>query len=131
MAVMTLEALEPRVLRWRYPSRGANARREGDGMTRPDGGAFKQAAFRQVSTGHVVRTGPFHDLSLLPDGEDANLDDWEAGFTDGCGSFFTRREAAAAIGVSGSLESRSYFAGDATPTLEAGHDQSWKHRRAA
>lgn len=74
----------------------------------PDEGAFMQAAFRKCSTGHVVRTGAFHDLSLLPDGEDADLDDWEAGFTDSCGRFFTRREAAAAIGVSGSLESRSY-----------------------
>lgn len=100
-------------------------------MTGPDKGAFTQAAFRQCSTGHVVRTGAFHDLFLLPDGEDANLDDWEAGFTDSCGSFFTRRDAAAAIGVSGSLESRSYFAGEATPTLEAGRNESWKDRRAA
>jgi hypothetical protein len=94
-------------------------------------GAFTEAAFRQGSTGDVMRTGAFHDLSLLPGGEAADLDDWQAGFTDSCGRFFTRGEAAAAIGVTGSLESRSYFSGDATPTLEAGHNESWKHRRAA
>lgn len=101
-------------------------------MTGPRGkGAFTQAAFRQHSTGHVVCTGAFHDLSLLPGSEAADLDGWEAGFTDSCGRFFTRGEAAAAVGVAGSLESRSYFAGDATPTLEAGHDESWKQGRAA
>jgi hypothetical protein len=36
-----------------------------------------------------------------------------------------RREAAAAVGHVGRLESRSYFAGDREPTLEAGHAESF------
>jgi hypothetical protein len=30
------------------------------------------------------------------------------------------------VGVRGSLESRSFFGGDADPTLEAGHLESWR-----
>jgi hypothetical protein len=42
-----------------------------------------------------------------------------------------RREAAAAAGYAGRLEARAYFAGDAHPTLEAGHAESWRELRAA
>lgn len=86
---------------------------------------FQQAAFRSSATGAVIVTGPCHDLERLPGGFDADLDEWEAGFTDGAGRFLTRREAATAVGLAGRLESRAYFAGDPRPTLEAGHGEAW------
>lgn len=92
---------------------------------------FMQAAFRSCVTGAVVATGPCHDITHLPGGLDADLDEWQAGFTDASGRFMDRREAAAAAGHSGRLEARSYFGGDATPTLEAGHVESWRVLRAA
>lgn len=49
----------------------------------------------------------------------------KAGFTDATGRFMDRREAATAVGHVGRLESRSYFAGDREPTLEAGHGESF------
>jgi hypothetical protein len=54
-----------------------------------------------------------------------DLDQWEAGFTGDDGRFYDRREAARLVGVHGRLESESYFAGEATPTLEAGHLEAW------
>ena len=92
---------------------------------------WRQAAFRSSATGDVVVTGPFHDITLLPGGLDADLGDWEAGFTDACGRFMDRREAAADAGYEGRLEARAYFAGDSHPTLEAGHAESWRGLRAA
>lgn len=92
---------------------------------------MRQAAFRSCRTGAVICTGCFHDISLLPGAEDADLDEWECGFTDAAGRFLDRREAAAAIGVRGSLESRSYFCGDPEPTLEAGHRESFERARRA
>ena len=92
---------------------------------------FRQAAFRSCATGSVVVTGACHDITFLPGGLDADLDEWQAGFTDASGRFMDRREAAAAAGHSGRLEARAYFAGDATPTLEAGHQESWRRLRAA
>jgi hypothetical protein len=93
--------------------------------------SFRQAAFRSCATGVVVVTGACHDITLLPGGLDADLDAWEAGFTDGSGRFVDRREAAAAAGFQGRLEARAWFAGDPTPTLEAGHEESWRRSRAA
>jgi len=93
--------------------------------------ALRQAAFRSCATGAVVVTGPCHDITRLPGGLDADLDEWQAGFTDASGCFMDRREAAAAAGHAGRLEARAYFAGDATPTLEAGHAESWRGLRAA
>jgi hypothetical protein len=90
---------------------------------------FQQAAFRSVATGEVIVTGPCHDLSYLPGGLDADLDAWEAGFTDCVGRFLTRREAAGAVGHAGRLEARAYFAGDPRPTLEAGHREAWARAR--
>jgi hypothetical protein len=90
----------------------------------------QQAAFRCVTTGEVIVTGACHDLSFLPGGLDADLDAWEAGFTDRAGLFLTRSEAASAVGVSGRLEARAYFAGDPRPTLEAGHREAWTRGRA-
>ena len=92
---------------------------------------FRQAAFRSCATGAVVVTGSFHDITLLPGGHDADLDDWQAGFTDSSGRFMDRREAAALAGQEGRLEARAYFAGDPRPTLEAGHPESWRGLRAA
>jgi hypothetical protein len=92
---------------------------------------FRQAAFRSCATGAVVVTGSFHDITLLPGGLEADLDDWQAGFTDASGRFMDRREAAALAGHEGRLESRAYFAGDPRPTLEAGHAESWRGLRAA
>lgn len=86
---------------------------------------FQQAAFRSSATGEVIATGACHDLERLPGGLDADLDEWEAGFTDGAGRFLTRREAATAVGLSGRLEARAYFAGDPRPTLEAGQREAW------
>jgi hypothetical protein len=93
--------------------------------------SFRQAAFRSFATGAVVVTGACHDIACLPGGLDADLDEWQAGFTDASGRFMDRREAAAAAGHSGRLEARAYFAGDTDPTLEAGHQESWRQLRAA
>jgi hypothetical protein len=93
--------------------------------------SFRQAAFRSCATGAVVVTGVCHDITFLPGGLDADLDEWQAGFTDASGQFMDRREAAAAAGHSGRLEARAYFAGDPTPTLEAGHPESWRRLREA
>lgn len=95
------------------------------------GVGFRQAAFRSRATGAVIVTGSCHDITLLPGGLDADLDEWQAGFTDTAGRFMDRREAAQALGHPGRLEARAYFAGDARPTLEAGHVESWRVRRAA
>src|SRR5512142_1547003 len=92
--------------------------------------SFTQAAFRSRATGAVVVTGPCHDIDRLPGGLDADLDEWQAGFTDTSGRFLDRREAAAAAGHAGRLEARAYFAGDPDPTLEAGHAESWRALRA-
>ncbi|WP_242344307.1 hypothetical protein [Anaeromyxobacter terrae] len=92
---------------------------------------MRQAAFRSCITGAVVATGPFHDVSLLPGGLDADLEEWQAGFLTVAGRFLDRREAAAALGHAGRLEACAYFSGDARPTLEAGHVESWRGRRAA
>ncbi|WP_242352947.1 MULTISPECIES: hypothetical protein [unclassified Anaeromyxobacter] len=92
---------------------------------------LEQAAFRSCITGAVVATGPFHDVTLLPDGLDADLEEWQAGFLTVAGRFLDRREAAVALGHAGRLEARAYFAGDPCPTLEAGHPVSWHGRRAA
>lgn len=95
---------------------------------------FRQASFRHVASGAVVNTGAFHDIAHLPGGEEADVETWEAGFTDGDGRFYTRAEAALWIGLRGRLESKSYFAGEANPTLEAGGVESWRaptFRRAA
>src|SRR6185369_10343064 len=71
----------------------------------------RQASFRHRSSGAVVRSGAFHDVGCLPGGEDADLDQWEAGFTDREGRFYDREEAARLVGVRGRLEAESYFAG--------------------
>jgi hypothetical protein len=92
---------------------------------------LREAAFRSCATGAVVVTGSFHDITLLPGGLDADLDEWQAGFTDAGGRFMDRREAAARAGHEGRLEARAYFAGDPRPTLEAGHPESWRGLRAA
>jgi hypothetical protein len=90
---------------------------------------LRQAAFRSNATGAVVVTGACHDITRLPGGLDADLDEWQAGFTDASGRFLDRREAAATTGHAGRLESRAYFGGDASPTLEAGHVESWRRLR--
>lgn len=92
-------------------------------------GTISQAAFRSSRTRAVISTGRFHDITLLPGGLDADLDEWHAGFIDSAGRFMDRREAAAAVGHTGRLEARSYFAGDREPTIESGHRESF--RRAA
>ena len=93
-----------------------------------DDTAPTQASFRDVRTGRVVETGRFHDISCLPGGDACDLDAWEAGFTDVGGRFYTRAEAARTLGLAGHLESESHFAGAASPTLEAGHRESWRKR---
>lgn len=92
---------------------------------------IRQAAFRSCTTGAVIATGPYHDVSVLPGGFDADLDEWLAGFVDATGRFLDRREAAESLGHEGRLEARAYFAGDPEPTLEAGHRESWRRRRRA
>src|SRR5512141_1400659 len=62
----------------------------------------RQASFRHLKSGAIVNTGCFHDITLL--GDDADLDAWEAGFTDSEGRFYNREEAARAIGLRGRLE---------------------------
>lgn len=92
---------------------------------------LRQAAFRSRATGAVINTGACHDITRLPGGIDADLDEWQPGFTDASGRFVDRREAAAAAGHSGRLEARAYFSGEANPTLEAGRTESWRDLRAA
>ncbi len=89
-------------------------------------GIIRVAAFRSAESGEVVETGAFHDILRLRGGCEADLEVWEAGFVDARGRFLDRRQAAAAVGARGRLESRSYFRGDADPTLEAGHRESWR-----
>ena len=101
-------------------------------MARADGQRMiRQAAFRSRETGEVIATGACHDLLLLPGALDADLDEWQAGFLDDAGRFLDRRQAAEALGHRGRLESRACFAGDPSPTLEAGHRESWRELRAA
>jgi hypothetical protein len=94
-------------------------------------GGVREAAFRSRATGEVVETGPCHDITRLPGGIDADLDEWQAGFTDASGRFLDRRAAALAAGERGRLEARAYFAGEADPTLEAGRAESWRTLHAA
>src|SRR5512140_2359272 len=89
-------------------------------------GPPRQASFRHVTSGTVVNTGCFHDITCLPGGEEADLEMWEAGFTNDEGCFHTRWEAARLLGVCGRLESESYFSGAANPTLEAGFREAWR-----
>jgi hypothetical protein len=93
----------------------------------------RQASFRHLASGAIVNTGCFHDITCLG-GDEVDLDQWEAGFTDSDGRFYNREEAARAISLRGRLESESYFAGEKNPTLEAGHLEAWhkpRFRRAA
>jgi len=93
----------------------------------------RQASFRHLASGAIVNTGCFHDITCLGGG-DVDLDQWEAGFTDSDGRFYSREEAARAVGLCGRLESESYLAGEENPTLEAGHLEAWRKaelRRAA
>lgn len=92
---------------------------------------IEEAAFRSCTTGRVIATGCFHDITRLPGGLEADLDDWIAGFTCTGGCFLDRAEAAAVAGCSGRLEARAHFAGEAEPTLEAGRRESWSSLRAA
>ncbi len=92
---------------------------------------IRRAAFRSCTTGAVVETGGWHDITCLPGGLDADLDEWEAGFTDAGGRFLDRSQAAAAAGRHGRLEARAYFAGEPDPTLEAGRRESWRERPRA
>jgi hypothetical protein len=94
---------------------------------------FRQASFRHVASRVVVNTGSFHDIGCLPDGDETDLDAWEAGFTGADGRFYDRAEAARVLSLRGRLESESYFAGEVNPTLEAGHLEAWNKplRRAA
>ena len=92
---------------------------------------IRQAAFRSSRTGAVIMTGCFHDITCLPGGLEADLDEWTAGFSDACGRFLDRTEAAAVAGCRGHLEARAYFADEPDPTLEAGRRESWCRLRAA
>jgi hypothetical protein len=85
----------------------------------------RQASFRHVASGAVVNTGCFHDITCLGS-DDVDLDEWEAGFTDSDGRFYSREEAARAVGLRGRLEAESYFAGEENPTLEAGRLEAWR-----
>lgn len=92
---------------------------------------IRRAAFRSCITGAVVVTGAWHDITCLPGGLEADLDEWQAGFTDASGCFLDRAQAAAAAGCAGRLEARAYFGGEPDPTLEAGRCESWCKFRAA
>jgi hypothetical protein len=56
---------------------------------------FAAAAFRHIPTGKIVATGNCHDVNALPCGGD-QLQDYDEGFTDHSGQFYTREEAAQA-----------------------------------
>jgi hypothetical protein len=57
------------------------------------------AAFRNRSSGEVLVTGAFHDVSFLPVREGPDALGWEAGFTDAGGRFLDRRRAAEVAGA--------------------------------
>jgi hypothetical protein len=48
---------------------------------------LRQAAFRSCATGAVVVTGPCHDITRLPGGLDADLDEWHVLTGKGNSSF--------------------------------------------
>lgn len=60
-------------------------------------GLLRAAAFRHKGTGQVVETGAHHDILLLPEGEDSDLEQWENGFVDHDGNFLGREEAFARV----------------------------------
>jgi hypothetical protein len=79
-----------------------------DGATEPDcdcevigrqanAGLFASAGFRNKKTKQIVSTGGWHDSNLLPDSFWQAPDDWEAGFIDKNGEFYTRAQAASAL----------------------------------
>lgn len=100
-------------------------------------GEFREAGFRHIKTGEIVGTGPFHDTDQIPGGDPF---EWDDGFIDHQGNFYTRLEAAAKInaiktpaqrfpllppsknvkerpsGLEG-LESSGYFGGKEDPTI--------------
>lgn len=98
---------------------------------------FQQAGFRHIGTGKIFPVGSFHDIGKLPGGdyenpndpEDMggfNVNDYEAGFLDHQGKFYTRHQAAERLGIhrsgpAGEVESSQYFSGAADPTVEAFH----------
>jgi hypothetical protein len=55
---------------------------------------FKQAAFKDTRDGHVYPAGSFHDTSVLPE---EYSPDFEDGFIDAAGDFFTRAQATEAL----------------------------------
>ena len=77
----------------------------------------RQASFRHLASGAIVNTGCFHDITCLGSG-DVDLDQWEAGFTDSDGRFYSREEAARAVGLCGRLESEGYPPGEGDPPLD-------------
>lgn len=96
-----------------------------------NGSGIRHAAFRSGITGAVLVTGACHDITRLPGGLEADLEEWQAGFTDADGQFLDRTQAAAAAGYAGRLEARAYFGDRPDPTLEAGWCESWRGSRAA
>jgi hypothetical protein len=66
----------------------------------------RQASFRHVASGAIVNTGCIHDITCLG-GDDVDLDQWEAGFTDRDGRFRDRAEASLAAGPRGRPERES------------------------
>ena len=62
---------------------------------------FKEAAFRGKD-GHVVGTGPFHDIDRIPTGFDIA----DEGFLGLDGNFYDRSQAAAMVGKEGEAEAK-------------------------
>lgn len=88
------------------------------------GAMMKHPAFRHMQTGEVVESPGFHDIHHLAehlgygaaameqdDPQIPELNDWQHGFVDHAGKFYTREEAAKAVGVG------QY--GDVQPALES------------
>jgi hypothetical protein len=78
---------------------------------------FSAAAFRHKRTGQVTATGRFHDPDQLPQPE--ALGDYDQGFVDEAGRFYTREEATQALRMRRPIQSEQIFkAGEGSIGLE-------------
>lgn len=87
-------------------------------------GEFREAGFRHKTTGQIVGTGPFHDVEQLPNGV-IDAENWDDGFVDHQGKFYTRMEAANKLKLKAPPpEVMKVYGGDAPPEILNGLESS-------